>query len=216
MLKIIKNTKYRNILIITASFLFIIFYPSFLTYFDTGVEKSEKQTENVINTKDNPTEITPMVYVYLEGAIKNPGVYEMGENDRLFSVIEKSGGYQDANEKCLNLSEKLVDQEAIYVPYKNEECLDATTSHSLIKESDSNSEDNGKSGVAQGNTDGKININTSTKEELQKLSGIGEKKAEDIIKYREDSGKFNSIEEIVNVQGIGRGTYEKIQDEITI
>lgn len=179
-------------------------------------KKSDKQLENVIKNEKNISGIKNEMYIYLSGAIKNPGVYEVGENDRLFSVIEKSGGYQDANEKCLNLSEKLVDQEAIYVPGKNEDCLSGTSSHSLVKESDSNSEEDGKSREVQGKANGKININTSTKEELQKLSGIGEKKADDIIKYREDSGKFKNIEEIINVQGIGQSTYEKIQNEITV
>lgn len=62
----------------------------------------------------------------------------------------------------------------------------------------------------------KININTASAEELQKLDGIGEKKAEAIIHYRYVYGDFTDISEIMNVDGIGSGTYEKIKDKITV
>ncbi len=62
----------------------------------------------------------------------------------------------------------------------------------------------------------KININTATSEELQKLDGIGEKKAEAIIHYRYVYGDFTEVSEIMNVDGIGSGTYEKIKDRITV
>ena len=62
----------------------------------------------------------------------------------------------------------------------------------------------------------KISINTATKEELMKLDGIGESKAENIIKYREENGNFKTIEDIKNVSGIGDAAYEKIKDSITI
>ena len=61
-----------------------------------------------------------------------------------------------------------------------------------------------------------ISINTATKEELMTLTGIGEKKAEDIIKYREENGEFTSIEDIKNVKGIGDSLFEKIKDYITL
>ena len=62
----------------------------------------------------------------------------------------------------------------------------------------------------------KISINTATKKELMTLTGIGESKAIAIIKYREENGSFNDIEEIMNVKGIGKSIYEKIKNNITL
>lgn len=61
----------------------------------------------------------------------------------------------------------------------------------------------------------KININTATKEELMKLPGVGEKTAEQIIKHREIYGKFNRIEDLMNVKGIGQKKFEKLKNYIT-
>ncbi len=62
----------------------------------------------------------------------------------------------------------------------------------------------------------KININTATRRELQKLDGIGEVKARAIIEYRERNGEFSSVDELVNVSGIGEKTLEKIRADITV
>lgn len=62
----------------------------------------------------------------------------------------------------------------------------------------------------------KININTATRRELQKLVGIGEVKARAIIEYRERNGEFSSVDELVNVSGIGEKTLEKIRADITV
>lgn len=62
----------------------------------------------------------------------------------------------------------------------------------------------------------KININTADSKTLQNITGIGEKKAQDIINYRQQSGGFKSIEEIKNIKGIGDATFEKMKNQITI
>ena len=61
-----------------------------------------------------------------------------------------------------------------------------------------------------------ISINTASVEELQKLSGVGESKAQAIVEYREQNGNFNSIDDIKNVSGIGDALFEKIKDYITV
>ena len=68
----------------------------------------------------------------------------------------------------------------------------------------------------EGEKSGKINLNTSTKEELMTLPGIGESKADSIIKYREEQGKFQSIEDIKQIEGIKDGVFQKIEDLITV
>ena len=63
---------------------------------------------------------------------------------------------------------------------------------------------------------GKVNLNTADETELTTLTGIGAARAQAIILYREENGLFSSIEEIMNVQGIKEGTFEKIKDDIVV
>ena len=65
-------------------------------------------------------------------------------------------------------------------------------------------------------TDEKVHLNVATREELMTLTGIGEKKADAIIRYRESNGGFHSVDELMQVEGIKEGTYNKIKDSIVI
>ena len=67
-----------------------------------------------------------------------------------------------------------------------------------------------------GQDDGKVNLNTASKEELLTLSGIGDVRAQAILKYREEHGEFRSIEELMEVEGIKKGTFQKLKDQIKI
>lgn len=76
-----------------------------------------------------------------------------------------------------------------------------------------------QSKVSQENTqkeDGKINLNTATEEELMTLTGIGQSKAKSIIQYREKKGRFKSIEEIKEIEGIKSGVFNKIKEQIVV
>ena len=101
----------------------------------------------------------------------------------------------------INQAEKAADGMKIYVPDREE-------AEHLPKEENS--------GESRAEETGKINLNTASKEELMTLGGIGETKAESILRYREEHGRFQSIEEIQKVEGIKAGTYEKIKDRIMV
>ena len=138
-----------------------------------------------------------LIYVYITGAIKNPGVYIIDKESRIYQVIELAGGFlEGADERNINLADKVSDGLKIVVYFINE-------SVNLLEESNNN-------------VNKLININTATKEELMKLPGIGESKAESIIKYRDIYGFFKSIEEIMNISGIKNGAFDKIKDLIKI
>ncbi len=142
--------------------------------------------------------------VDVKGAVENPGVYEVMLDERVIDVIEKAGGLKEgADETKINFAGRLTDEMVLYIPLIGEE------GGNMIVSAGSSS-----SSTSQG--DDKININKATSDELQNLPGIGPSKAEAIIAYREDSGFFQTIDDLKLVTGIGDKTFEKLQDLITV
>lgn len=139
-------------------------------------------------------------YVDISGGVKSPGIYEVDSETRLFDVIKLAGGLaDDADIDQINQAEFIKDGQKIIIPTKNE------------NEAEGSSLDEGSSS----NSDGTVNINSASKDELKTIAGVGDVIAERIIDYRKGS-RFNSIEDIKNVKGIGDATYEKMKDSITI
>lgn len=174
-----------------------------------GIEKEAKEND----TKD--IEEKNKIVVYIAGAIKNEGVYELEENSRITDIIEKAGGLtDDANINNINLAYILQDGVKVYIPKDNDknEIKDETNIY-VSKENGESNIDNGTS-VEKKNS--KININTATQTELETLPGIGPSTATKIINYRKENGKFNSIEELKKVSGIGDSKYNKIKEMIRI
>lgn len=172
------------------------------------MKKDDQLAEGDIAKKENEkqpaqsTQESKYIYVHVCGSVKNPGVYELSAGDRADAAVKAAGGLlEDADEKAVNLAEVLSDGVQVYVPSKEENIPLAQTEK--------------KDTYAAGNS-GLINVNSASMEELMSLSGIGESKAMAIIQYREENGRFASIEEIKNVKGIGDGIYEKIKDLVTI
>ncbi len=129
------------------------------------------------------------IKVCISGGVNNPGVYTMTFGDRTQDLINASGGtVENAYTEKINLAGFLSDGQHIIVPVINKEAE--------ITEP--------------------ININTADIEELTLLNGIGEKKAMDIIEYRNTNGNFISPEDITKVNGIGTHTYDNIKDYITV
>ena len=137
------------------------------------------------------------ICVYICGAVHEPGVYELPEGSRVHEALDMAGGMtEEAAAYALNLARIAVDGEQIYVP-------DAE-------------EIQGQSILSGSGYEKKVNINTASMEELMTLTGIGEAKAESIIRYREENGGFQSIEDLMEIGGIKEGVFEKIKDDITI
>lgn len=158
----------------------------------------------------------------ISGAVKHQGVYRLKNGARLEDLIEKAGGLtKDAQLKAINRSQLLKDQDKIYIPGKGDKTEAAQTANSAAASapaaststSASSSAASASSGPASGDL---INLNTATAADLQKLNGIGEKKAEQIIAYRQEKGSFKSIDELKEVSGIGDKTFAAIKDQLTI
>lgn len=160
-------------------------------------------------TKNGTGEVQPgrekdgTIFVYVCGAVNAPGVYELKADARIYEAIACAGGVrEDAAEESVNQAQPVTDGERIYIPTDEE----AAQGMAEIVQTDPGS----------GAADGRVNINTASKEELMTLNGIGESRAESIIRYRESHGAFQSIEELMNVEGIKEGVFHKIQDRITV
>lgn len=157
----------------------------------------------------------------ISGAVKHQGVYRLKNGARLENLIEKAGGLtKDAQLKAINRSQLLKDQDKIYIPGKGDKVEAAQTANSAAASApaastsaSSSSVSSSTSGAASGDL---INLNTATAADLQKLNGIGEKKAEQIIAYRQEKGSFKSIDELKEVSGIGDKTFAAIKDQLTI
>ena len=147
------------------------------------------------------------IYVYICGEVINPGVYELSGDSRIYEAVDAAGGFtENAARECVNLASKVSDGMQITI-YNREEAA------SLPADSVSVGGNAGKSGTSGS---GLVNLNTATKEELMTLKGIGESKAEDIIRYREKSGGFKKIEDIMKISGIKENGFQKIKDSITV
>lgn len=150
--------------------------------------------------KPQKEEETDIIYVQVSGAVNHPGVYELPLGSRVFQALELAGGMtQEAQEKSINQAQTLEDGQMIWVPTVEEAAaLPEQQPESLAKD------------------DGKVNLNTATKEELQTLPGIGEAKAQSIVAWREEHGSFTQIEDIMKIEGIKEGVFSKIKDSVKV
>lgn len=146
--------------------------------------------ENIITDFEKEEITFPLnqITVYLYGEVKYPGLYSIDENTNLYELINLAGGFtNNANIDNINLARIISNNEMIIIEKK-----------STI------------------NKNNLININTATKEELMKIKGIGESKANEIIKYRTNYGNFKNIDDLLKVKGISKTLFDEIKNQITI
>lgn len=149
--------------------------------------------KNEIVIKENQDEEEEFIFVHIEGCVNNPGLIKTKYGTRLYELIEEAGGETDeADLTRINLASVVSDEQKIFIPAKV--VLDETNETETTI----------------------VNINTASKEKLMTLSGVGEGTAEKIIKYREQNGYFNTIEDLMNVSGIGESKFNGLKDDITV
>ncbi len=233
-----------TILIISMLFnCLLILTSGFLGYNLYTYECNEcTQNDILTNVSEKEEDITDKIYVDVKGSVKNPGVYELTNESIINDVIKLAGGFtKNAYKNNINLSKKVTNELVIYVYSKSEyqklnvvepeisECVCSTYDISecisngnsmIVADSNSSSSSNNENSndvklEKNDNTNKLININTASLEELMTLNGIGESKAKAIIEYRTKS-KFQTIEDIKNISGIGDKAFEKIKDYITV
>ncbi len=172
--------------------------------------------EEETSSDDGQADISPQdenIYVYVCGEVTTPGGFELPPDSRVFEAIRAAGGMTEkAADSYLNQAEKLTDGQQVYVP-SEKELLEKEQAGTIPSEEGTPGKTT--AGIPEAD-DGKVDLNTASKEELMTLSGIGEVKAEAIIRYREEKGGFTSIEELKEIEGIKDGVFGKVKDQIKI
>lgn len=163
-----------------------------------GTEKEEKTTE-IQSGGELSDEDAGLVYVYVCGEVVHPAVYEVAAGTRICEVIALAGGLTpEAAAEAVNQAEPVADGMMIRIP------------GILEFEQMPQEKETGAS------ADGRLDLNTATVQELMTLPGIGEAKAKSIAAYREKTGGFSAVEDIMNVEGIKEGVYNRIKDSVTV
>lgn len=194
--------KYLPLIIVAIiTSLVLLFYFTQKSNEQTTWEQTDEPFRQVTETTEKQTEETSSkIIVDIKGEVNKPGVYELEGDARVKEVILKAGGLtKKAEEKQLNLAEKLSDQQMIYVPNKSEAIE--------MQAPNENSEEQ---------SDEMIDINAADLNELQKINGVGPAKAQAIIDYREENGSFKTVDELGEISGFGEKTVEKLRDSIKI
>ena len=146
---------------------------------------------------------TGKIQVYIVGAVKNPGVYTLQTNARIYELLRVAGGpLPEANLVALNLAAQLTDGQEIYVTRVGETPPVSTSSVSSTNTT-------GTPGATAGS---QININTASADDLRKGLHISSTNAQAIISYRVQHGPFTNVEELLQV--VSQATYKKIKGQV--
>lgn len=178
-----------------------------------STDKSDVEEKN----EETKTKESSVIFVYVCGAVQDPGVYEIPSDSRLYEVINKAGGLlPDAAKESINQARILEDAEQIYIPTEAEVEKQKSNNEAVdFWQFQQESSNLYMSDNIEESEEEKVNINTASKEELMTLKGIGATRAESILSYRKSNGGFESIEELMEVEGIKEGVFDKIKDSIT-
>ena len=183
-------SKYKSYLTILIIIILSVFS---IVYQNINSNSKIKYNEEEISLNSNEGKIA----VYITGEVNNPGVYYVDNNSRIIDLLEECGGVTSNSDLSdINLAQKLEDSDKIDIPTKIDKYVQMDETE-----------------VSNNVDSDKININTASKDELMSLNGIGDTLAQNIIDYR-NKNSFESIEDILNVNGIGQSKYEKIKEYI--
>lgn len=197
-------TKKESIIVVASIFVIgvLLSIKTFANSRETKLENVEALFSEVSIEKESVSspkieKENSLIMVHISGEVYHPGIYELVLGDRVVDAVNMAGGLtKQADLDKINLAKKINDEDKIYIPVIGEE-LPITVEM-----------------VVNGQGSDKININVASSVELQSLPGIGEVIAGRIIEYRKTT-KFNSIEDILDVSGIGEAKFESIKEMIS-
>ncbi len=170
-----------------------------------SVKSSEPDSDESKENDNSGSDTNENIVVYVCGAVNLPGVYTLTSKQRIADAVSAAGGFSDdAQTDAVNLAGIPCDGDKIRIPFQGEE---------INEKNSAEEQDSGNNSEIK---DDRININTADKSLLMSISGVGEAKADAIISYREKNGNFKAVEEIMNIEGIKEGVFNKIKDKICV
>lgn len=141
------------------------------------------------------------IYVHVGGAVRSPGLYQLPEGARVDDAVQAAGGVlEDADLDALNLAARVKDGDKVLVPSRD----------------GAGEAPAGGGGAAGGMAGGLVNLNTATLADLETLPGIGPALAQRIIDFRQSNGGFRTVEDLLEVPGIGAKKFEELKDHVTV
>lgn len=204
-------------LIIALGFMVLVGIGLFLNQGNTPVSRVDnRQAAKVTATPVPPTSTAlptpterPEIKVYINGEVKNPGVYTMQPNDRVVDAINAAGGLsENADTNQLDLALRVRDEMRITVPKIN-----INTPAPAVPAISVSGTPPASANLAV-SSDGKININSASAADLDKLPGIGEVLSARIVEYRTKNGLFKNLDDLRKVPGLTKAVVDKIKDQI--
>lgn len=149
-----------------------------------------------------PTKTNAPITVQINGEIQKPGIYAVPENSRVEDLILAAGGLtEDADIRFVNFALIVRDGDYIYIPSEGEKIPEIARNSSINALLDD-----------ENDIHYPININEASQDDFESLPGIGPSKASDIIAYRQMVGSFSSLDDLLEISGIGPATLEALSD----
>lgn len=169
---------------------------------EISLEENTYNNENILEIEE-----VKKIKIHITGEVNSPGVKELDEGSRIEDAINIAGGLtESANISNVNLAYPLEDGQKIYIPNINENIEEY-----IVKENGEGIVEDSKASSSE-----RININKADTNQLCELPGVGESLATRIVTYREENGKFKSIEDLKNVSGIGEKKFESLKEYIVV
>lgn len=151
---------------------------------------------------------TKEIYVDVKGAVNHPGVYSLQHGLRVQDALTKAGGTTgNADINHVNMAQQVNDQQVVYVPVQGE----VTTPVAATGDQSATTTGSGSESSAP-----VVNLNTASKDQLMEITGVGEKKADLIIQYRQEHGQFKTVDDLKDVSGFGDKSVAKIKDQLAV
>lgn len=172
-----------------------------------GILRGQAAPAQSISLDDAPSESSEVrvsgdgLYVHVLGEVADPGLYILAADARLVDALAAAGGTSDAADlRAVNLARQLSDGEQIIVP----------------KQGEQDAQSPGGTGGTGGSADGKIDLNTADQAALETLPRIGPALAQRILEWREENGRFRSVDDLLAVSGIGEKMLVGVRDKVRV
>ncbi len=199
---------YRRWVLVAAGGLLVIilFFFTRMSHNDPVQTKMTDVNSSAVSNSPNSHSAKRFIYVDVKGAVAHPGVIRLSRDARIEEALKIVKPTAEADLKQVNLAKQLTDQQVLYVPKFGEQVnVPGAESSSGVDNAGPNSSDGPK-----------ININTAGKNQLCEITGIGDKKADLIIQYRQEHGQFKSVDDLKNISGFGDKTVAKIKPQLSV